>query len=107
MAHSEVDSFVTKFKNLCHAGIRTTLTIEAVNGEASVVLKSCLGPIPSFHVPRHHCQPSCHRGPAYERHQERRQAAKAAAGQAPSPSVEVRDAAPSDEFHQLLNLLLH
>ena len=98
MAHSEVDSFVAKFKHLCHAGIRTTLTIEAVNGEASVVLKSFLGPIPSFHVPRHHGQPSRRRGPAYERRQERRQAAKAAAGQAPSPSVEVRDAAPSDDF---------
>ena len=96
MAHSEVDSFVTKFKHLCHTGFRATLTIEAENGEASVVLKSGLGPIQPLNVLRHHGQPSRRRGPAYERRQERRQAAKAA-GQVLPTTVEVRDAPASKD----------
>ena len=96
MANSEIDSFVTKFKYLCHAGFRASLTLEAVNGEASAVLQSCLGPLHSPHVPRHHGQPPRHRGPAYERRQQRRQAAHAAAVQAPSLAVKARDAPPSD-----------
>ena len=71
MVHSEVDSFVTKFKHLCHAGFRATLTIEAVNGEASVVLKSFLG---ALHAPGHH-------------------------GQDPSLAVKVSNAPPSDDVH--------
>ena len=96
MVHSEVDSFVTKFKHLCHAGFRATLTIEAVNWEASVVLKSFLG---ALHAPGHHGQPPRRRGPAYQRRQERRQAAKAAAGQDPSLAVKVSDAPPSDDVN--------
>ena len=96
MANSEIDSFVTKFKYLCHAGFRASLTLEAVNGEASAVLYSCLGPLRSPHVPRHHGQPHCHRGLAYERRQQRRQAAHAAAEQAQSCDVQVRDVPPSD-----------
>ena len=96
MAHNEVDSFVTKFKHLCHAGFRATLTIEAADGEASVVLKSCLG---ALQAPGHHGQPPRRRGPAYQRRQGRRQAAKAAAGQDPSLAVKVSDAPPSDDVN--------
>ena len=80
MTLCEIDSFVTKFKHLCQAGFVATLTVEAVDGKASVTLKSDLGPIsPPYHAPRHG-QP---RGPSYQRRQERHQAAReaAAAGQ--------------------------
>ena len=100
MAHIEVDSFVTKFKNLWSAGFKATLTIEAVNGEASVHLMSSLGAL----QPRHHHGPHP-RGPAYQRRQERRhQAARVAAavGQSISPTEQVRETpqegnAPADE----------
>lgn len=79
MTYREVDNFVTKFKNLCHAGVKATLTVEAENGEAFVTLKAGLGPIPPpRHVPGHGHQ-SRHRGPSYQRRQERRQAAREAA----------------------------
>ena len=87
MAHIEVDSFVTKFKNLWSAGFKATLTIEAVNGEASVHLMSSLGAL----QPLHHHGPRP-RGPAYQRRQERRhQAARvvAAVGQPISPTEQV------------------
>ena len=45
MAHSEVDSFVAKFKHLCHAGFRATLMIEAVDGEASISLNQIFDPL--------------------------------------------------------------
>ena len=90
MANSEIDSFVTKFKYLCHDGFRAS---------ASAVLQSCLGPLHSPHVPRHHGQPPRRRGPAYQRRQGRRQAAKAAAGQDPSLAVKVSDAPPSDDVN--------
>ena len=92
MAQNEVDSFVTKFKHLWSAGFKATLTIEAVNGEASVVLKSGLGNIKPHHLLGHHGLPYRPRGPAYHRRQERRQAARGAAvGGDSSPTVEVRD----------------
>ena len=101
MAHCEVDSFVTKFKHLWHAGFKATLTVEAVGGEASVVLTAGLGPIPPpLHVPRHHAQHSRwpYRGPSYQRRQETRQAAREeAAEQVPSPTVEVSDDTPAGE----------
>ena len=62
-----------KFKNLWHSGLRATLNVEAENGQASVTLKAGLGCIPP---PRHN--PS-HRGQAYQRRQDRRQAAHVAA----------------------------
>jgi hypothetical protein len=46
MAHFEVDSFLTKFKHLCHAGFKATLMITSSDGEASVVLTAGLGQIP-------------------------------------------------------------
>ena len=80
MAHFQVDSFVTKFKHLCHAGFKATLTITSSDGEASVVLTAGLGPIPPTqlqHDLRNHVQPRP-RGPAYQRRQARRQAARTA-----------------------------
>ena len=79
MGNIEVESFVTKFRHLCHAGFNATLTFEAANGKASVFLKSELGVVkPPFpdHLRHHQSQP--HRGPAYWRCQERRKAAAAA-----------------------------
>ena len=96
MAHFEVDSFVTKFKHLCHAGFKATLTIASSDGEASVVLTVGLGPIPPTqlqHDLRYHVQPRP-RGPAYQRRQERRQAAwKVAAEQAIDEGHDVQAAA--------------
>ena len=65
-------------------------------------------PLRSPHVPRHHGQPPRHRGPAYERRQQRRQAAHAAAEQAQSCAVQVRDvphsghATPADEAGEVV-----
>jgi hypothetical protein len=88
MAHCEVDSFVSKFKQLWHAGVKASLKIEAVNGQASVILSAGLGPIPPpVHSHGHHGRP--HRGPSYHRRQERRRAAREAADQ--TPSVEELD----------------
>ena len=43
MAHYEIDSFVIKFKHLWCAGNKATLKIEAVDGQASVILMAGLG----------------------------------------------------------------
>ena len=43
MAIVELDSFVTKFKHLLSTGFNVTLTLEAVNGKATVCLRSELG----------------------------------------------------------------
>ena len=78
MAFIELDSFVEKFKNLWHAGIKASLNIEADHGQASVTLKAGLGQIPP---PLHHGHvPQQYRGPAYHRRQDRRQAARVDAG---------------------------
>ena len=74
MSHCEVDSFLTKFKQLWHAGIEATLTVKTVNGGSSIALTAGLGPIPGL---PHHVHPSRqHRGAAYYRRQERRQEAR-------------------------------
>ena len=80
MASNEIDSFVLKFRNLCYAGLKATLTLDAENGEAFVSLKAGLGhlPAPSIVPPHYHHghKPlSAYRGPAYHRRQERRKAA--------------------------------
>ena len=73
----EIDSFVTKFKNLWHATFKASLTIESEYGQASVTLKTGLGfAPPPFSY--HNRQPPRHRGPSYQRRQERRQAARTA-----------------------------
>ena len=65
---------MNKFKFLCSAGYKATLTIEASEGEAFVTLKTGLGHI----VPPCPIKKSYRRGPSYQRRQERRQAARAA-----------------------------
>ena len=89
MAHIEVDSFVNKFKYLWHSGFKASLIIEAENGEALVTLKSNLGVI----QPPHHGGPQRgqfhrSRGPSYQRRQEKRQAARTAAGLITAEEVE-------------------
>ena len=83
MTHTEADSFVLKFKNLWHAGVKATLTFQSENGEAFVTLKAGLGSLPPppnqaghVHVHRGYGR---HRSPSYFRRQDRRQAARAAA----------------------------
>ena len=81
----EIDSFVLKFRNLCHAGLKATLTLEADNGQAFVSLKAGLGCLlPPFPPPPTPVYPSHPRSPSYYRRQERRKATTAAAKQ---PSV--------------------
>ena len=98
MAQVEFNSFVSKFNHLWFAGFNATLTIEAVDGEASVCLKSSLGSIQPHLGSSHHGQQVRQRGPAYRRRQERRQAARTAgvvAGQAEYPTTkEVKDQSP-------------
>ena len=85
MAHCEVDSFVEKFKHLWHAGIKATLKVEAVGGEASITLTTGLGHIPPppplvNPLPPNGQYSGCYRrGPSYQRRQERRKAARVAA----------------------------
>ena len=109
MAHIEIDSFVTKFKYLCSAGFRTTLTIEAENGKASVCLKSDLDVLPPQYIsgkPRH--QSSRNRGPSYQRRQERRQAARIAgntAGQADvsANAVKANNSTPTETARETIS----
>ena len=53
MAFTETDSFLLKFKNLWHSGVKATLTFQCENGDASVTLKAGLGSLPD-HLPSHH-----------------------------------------------------
>ena len=86
MAHIEIESFIFKFRNLCHAGIKASLSYETENGEAFISLKAGLpSSNPSFHG---HGQPRVHRGPAYHRRQVRRREAAAAAGNQSSEAAE-------------------
>ena len=81
MAFSEIDSFLTKFKYLWHAGLKASLNVESENGEASITLKVGLGCIPPpfcFQRPPQPKTPPVYRGPAYQRRQQKRQAAKLA-----------------------------
>ena len=92
-----------KFKNLWHAGLKASLNVDAENGEASVTLKADLGYIPPpFHVLRPHGQPPRpQRGPAYQRRQERRQAARAAAGNVVSHAEVACDALVRDTVEEV------
>ena len=51
MAHSEIDSFVTKFKCLLNSGYDVTFTVDAIAVQAWVTLQVGLGhpPIPPYH----------------------------------------------------------
>ena len=76
MAHFEFDSFVTKFRQLWHAGFDATLKFDTNAGQAWVSLQAGLGhhpplPHPSRPHPFHR-----RRGPAQQRRRERRDAAR-------------------------------
>ena len=75
MALMEIDSFLTKFKNLWHAGYKASFDLKSENGKAIVTLTADLGyapPPPAFPPP---VQLPRQRGPAYQRRQERRRQA--------------------------------
>ena len=89
MTHLEIDSFVLKFRNLCSAGFKATLSVEGENRKASICLKADLGNIPpSFPQAHSHGPlPRAHRrGPSYHRRQERRKVAAAATAAATAAS---------------------
>jgi hypothetical protein len=100
MAYIEIDSFVEKFKNLWHAGLKASLTVEAEHGQASITLRAGLGSIPPpFHPPRPQT-PRPYRGPAYHRRQERRQAARAAAEIVGAHTEQVSDLSHNDVVNE-------
>jgi hypothetical protein len=100
MAYIEIDSFVEKFKNLWHAGLKASLTVEAEHGQASITLRAGLGSIPPpFHPPRPQT-PRPYRGPAYHRRQERRQAARAAAEIVGAHTEQVSDSSHNDVVNE-------
>ena len=77
MAVSEIESFVSKFKYLWHAGFDATLKVDTNAGQAWVSLQAGLGhPFPPLHLPQHghHVQRRC--GPAQQHRQEKREAAR-------------------------------
>ena len=94
-----MDNFVKKFHQLWKAGVTAHLDLDAHAGRAWVGLRVQLGEVPAGQV---HRPPHRHRGPAYQRRQEKRKAARDAdeneerAGQVISPTVEVSDPPPSD-----------
>ena len=75
MALMEIDSFLTKFKNLWHAGYKASFDLKSENGKAIVTLTADLGYAPPPPAYRSPVQPPRHRGPAYQRRQERRRQA--------------------------------
>ena len=90
MAFNEIDSFLYKFKHLWRAGLKTSLKVEAENGEASISLTVGLGCVPPpFYAQTPPSQyRSVHRGPAYYRRQERRRQAATATQPAQDDSAE-------------------
>ena len=94
MAHYEIDSFVTKFKQLLHAGLKANLSVEASGGEATVTLKASLGEVPTPNSHEYPYHPNYrHRGPAYKRRQQRRKAAQA--------STESNTSKPAEEVGEV------
>ena len=98
MAHTEIDSFVLKFKYLCSAGFKATLNVEAEDGKASICLKANLGYTPSsfLHLYHHGPSPRVHRGPSYYRRQARRKAAQTAAAATSSHAAQADQAETSN-----------
>ena len=95
MAGQEIDSFIQKFKNLWKCGLDAHLNIDTHAGQAWVGLRVGLGGSHSFHG--HQDTAKRRRGPAYQRRQERRQAAgDAAVAGVPNPLEEVCDLASSE-----------
>ena len=75
MADSEIESFLTKFKHLCSAGINASLS--CAHGKAIVTLHAEIGMISSPSKVSL-TPPSKHRSPAYHRRIARRQAMRQA-----------------------------
>ena len=98
MAHTEIDSFVLKFKYLCSAGFKATLNVEAEDGKASIYLKANLGYTPSsfLHLYHHGSSPRVHRGPSYYRRQARRKTAQTAAAATSSHTLQADQADQAD-----------
>ena len=70
MAQLEIDSFVTKFKQLLNARLVASLKIDSINGEANVILKANIGKVslaPTFRGPT--VIPANFRGPFYHKRQ--------------------------------------
>ena len=68
----ELDSFIAKFRYLCCAGFKSSLTISSENGQACVLFDVNLGALPvpvNLPPPRYCKQP---RSPSYFRRQEKR-----------------------------------
>jgi len=99
MTHQEIESFLLKFRQLWHAGIKASLTIKADAGEATIELSAGLGklPPPSMYPPygdREHGRYPYRkrRGPSYERRQQRRQVARSRAEQVPVQDLSAHEA---------------
>ena len=75
---TELESFVQKFQQLRKAGVTAHLDVDTHAGRAWVGLRVQLGQVPAgpVHQPFHR-HPHQQRGPAYQRRQERRKAARA------------------------------
>ena len=79
---AEIDSFTSKFKALLANGFAATLTVEAIQGEAFITLKSGLGsqlwkPLaPSGSLDQVQTHIKRPRSPAYYRRQEKRKLAR-------------------------------
>ena len=80
MAVSEIDSFVSKFKYLWHAGFDATLKVDTNAGQAWVSLQAGLGhPFPPLHLPQYGRHVQCRSGPAQQWRSEKREAARSRA----------------------------
>ena len=74
--HFEIDTFVSKFRNLWQAGRKASLTLESDAGKAWVSLYLDLGALPlSLDQPQHQ-QSSRRNGPSQRRRRERRAVAR-------------------------------
>ena len=95
MAHYEIDSFVNKFKNLWHCGVKATLKVESDNGDAVVSLQASLGnilPPFCFNSSNDPTSQQCrYRGPSYQRRQQRRRAAREATVEESDALLQVAD----------------
>ena len=94
MIHSEIESFISKFKTIANAGINASLMIKTEAGKATVTLTAEVDVAPTF------ASPVPRGGPARQRRRLRRAAARASAEGADaesaareSPAVE-RESAP-------------
>ena len=76
MNQSEIDSFVSKFRNLCRAGRNANLTFTSKAGKASVNLSVELGRLPDVeehhHKSHHHSLPHPRFGNSRQRRREKR-----------------------------------